>query len=755
MDELLDDLNEQQRQAVLHDGGPLLVVAGAGSGKTRVLTRRIAHVVRDRSVAPWNILAITFTNKAAAEMRERVIDHVGGRAMSMQISTFHSACVRILRREADLLDLPSSFSIYDSADSQRLLANIAKEQRIDPKRVTARSLAAQISNLKNELIDAEQFSATANRQQEQLAGVFTEYTRRLKQSGAMDFDDLIGRTVELMQNHDEARAYYRHRFGHVLVDEYQDTNHAQYVLVRELVGNADDGLGDPAQLCVVGDADQSIYAFRGATIRNIDDFERDYPDATVILLEQNYRSTQNILSAANAVISRNEMRREKRLWTAAGAGDKIVGYVADDEHDEAAFVANEVNQLVNVEGMPSSDIAVFYRANAQSRAFEEVFIRLGLPYKVVGGVRFYERREVRDVMAYLRAIVNPNDDIAVRRILNTPKRGIGDTSVAAIEHLANERQLTFGDALRAAPDATLTPRAVRAIGQFVSLMDELRASWSDGMGAGELVNEILEKSGYLSILKDSSDPQDEARIDNLNELASVAAEFERDYPDTTLDDFLERVSLVADADELPDTDGGVVTLMTLHTAKGLEFPAVFLTGMEDGMFPHQRAQEPADIEEERRLAYVGLTRARQKLYLSRAVMRRQWGAPTSSHASRFLSEIPEELVTWRRSESEVFRRSRTSYDDSPSRQPSGDQYRRSGFGSAPQLVKAANRTGVRSPGNRVVIDLEPGDKVLHPRFGLGSVVTVTGEAENAEASIDFGGEGVKRLLLRYAPVEKL
>lgn len=777
-DPLLDDLNDRQREAVLHVGSPLLVVAGAGSGKTRVLTRRIGHVVRDRQVAPYEILAITFTNKAAAEMRERVVELVGSRAAAMQVSTFHSACVRILRREAAHLELPTNFSIYDSNDSQRLLANISRELDLDTKRYTPRMLASAISTQKNELIDPATFAGMATSPPDKVtASVYTRYQERLVRAGATDFDDLIGHTVTLLQAFPDVARRYRERFSHVLVDEYQDTNHAQYVLVRELAGHSMsiEGVANPtadlgvAELCVVGDADQSIYAFRGATIRNIDDFEQDYPDARVVLLEQNYRSTQNILNAANAVISRNVDRRAKHLWTAAGAGEQIIGYVADDENDEAAFVANEVLDLINTSKYNAEDIAVFYRTNAQSRAVEEVLIRLGLPYRVVGGVRFYERREVRDIVAYLRVLVNPHDDIALRRIVNTPRRGIGDTAIGVIEAIANRERISFGDALRLVDDTTgLAKRSMKSIQLFVALMDHLRSEWLGGLGAGDLVHEILEQTGYLVTLRESRDPQDEARIENLTELESVAAEFERDYPGTNLEDFLERVSLVADADEIPDAEGGLLTLMTLHTAKGLEFPVVFLTGMEEGIFPHQRATDRNEMEEERRLAYVGITRARERLYISRAIVRRQWGAPMNSPASRFIDELPVALLTWRRDEAAVFSSRRgsagSSYSsgyDSPGRRDDPDAYRRasrrtdSPLGTSPELARAARQPGAKSPGNREVLDLAPGERVLHPRFGMGTVVTTTGTGESAEVSIDFGTEGVKRLLLRYAPVERL
>ncbi len=730
---MLDGLNEQQRLAVIHEGGPLLVVAGAGSGKTRVLTSRIAYLLRDRGVSADQVIAITFTNKAAAEMRERVGGLVGLRTGGMQLSTFHSACVRILRRHSDRLGLPSSFSIYDALDSRRLLTQIAGEIGIDPKRSPVRGLATAISNLKNELIDPDQFAGRADGPaQLQLLEVYRQYQERLLRAGAVDFDDLISYTVELLRAHEAIAAEYRNRFRHVLVDEYQDTNHAQYTLVRELVGA---NSGAPAELVVVGDADQSIYAFRGATIRNIDQFERDFPNARVIMLEQNYRSTQTILSAANAVISRNNERREKRLWTAAGDGERIVGYVADDETDEAAFAANRVRELVNGGGVRPSDVAVFYRTNAQSRAFEEVFIRVGLPYRIVGGVRFYERREVRDIVAYLRVLSNPHDDVSLRRILNTPRRGIGDTAEKRIDQVATRDRVSFGEALRRVDESDgLPPRSLRAVREFVRLLDEFRAEYEGGTSLPDLVHLVGDGTGYLTALRESRDPQDEARVENLAELESVAAEFARDVPDATLDGFLERVSLVADADDIPDADGGMVTLMTLHTAKGLEFPVVFLTGLEETIFPHARSAGPGEVEEERRLAYVGITRARRLLHVSRAEVRRQWGTPATNRPSRFLAEIPEQLVDWVRTGSSA------------------------GFGTAPQSSRAARSAPLRGdrPGSRgQVLDLTAGDRVLHPKFGLGTVVEVAGQGSKSEAKVDFGGEGTRRLLLSSAPLERL
>jgi DNA helicase II / ATP-dependent DNA helicase PcrA len=766
--QLLDGLNPQQRRAVLHEGSPLLIVAGAGSGKTAVLTRRIAYLLAARDVGVGQVLAITFTNKAAAEMRERVVELVGPRARSMWVSTFHSTCVRILRNQASLLPgLNSNFSIYDADDSRRLLLMIGKDMGLDTKRYSPRLLSNGISNLKNELIGPEQAAYDASNANEDLpriiAEVYAEYQRRLRAANALDFDDLIGETVAVLQAFPQIAQYYRRRFRHILVDEYQDTNHAQYVLVRELVGRAasddDDDAGvAPAELCVVGDADQSIYAFRGASIRNIEDFERDFPNATTILLEQNYRSTQNILSAANAVISRNTGRREKRLWTDAGEGELIVGYVADNEHDEARFVAGEIDALADgargAGDITYNDVAVFYRTNNSSRALEEVFIRAGIPYKVVGGVRFYERREIRDIVAYLRVLDNPGDSVSMRRILNTPRRGIGDRAEACVAVYAENTGASFNDALQAAAEGKvpmLNTRSEKAIAGFVELLDGLRGRLDGELG--ELVEAVLDRTGYRTALESSSDPQDLARLDNLNELVSVAHEFstdlanaqalgetdpdDEDVPDTgVLAAFLERVSLVADADELPEHGAGVVTMMTLHTAKGLEFPVVFVTGWEDGMFPHMRALgDPTELSEERRLAYVGITRARQRLYVSRAKVRSSWGQPMLNPESRFLKEIPQELIDWRRT------------DTTPS------------F-AAP--VSGAGRFGTPRPsparsaaGKRPLIVLEPGDRVNHDKYGLGRVEEVSGVGEAAMSLIDFGSSGRVKLMHNHAPVTKL
>ncbi|MEU2154822.1 DNA helicase PcrA [Streptomyces sp. NPDC019396] len=757
---LLEGLNEQQGAAVAHTGSPLLIVAGAGSGKTRVLTHRIAHLLATRNVHPGQILAITFTNKAAGEMKERVEQLVGPRANAMWVSTFHSACVRILRRESKKLGFTSSFSIYDAADSKRLMALVCRDLDLDPKKFPPKSFSAKISNLKNELIDEEAFAdqvaggtsqagGSGGGFEKTLAEAYRMYQARLREANALDFDDIIMTTVHLLQAFPDVAEHYRRRFRHVLVDEYQDTNHAQYTLVRELVGEGYEDL-PAAELCVVGDADQSIYAFRGATIRNILQFEEDYPDATTILLEQNYRSTQTILSAANAVIERNESRRPKNLWTNAGAGAQITGYVADTEHDEAQFVADEIDRLTDAGEAKAGDVAVFYRTNAQSRVFEEIFIRVGLPYKVVGGVRFYERKEVRDVLAYLRVLANPEDNVPLRRILNVPKRGIGERAEAMIDALALREKITFPQALRRVDEAYgMAARSANAVKRFNTLMEELRTIVESGAGPATVLEAVLERTGYLAELQASTDPQDETRIENLQELAAVALEFEQergaDEGSGTLAEFLEQVALVADSDQIPDEDeegSGVITLMTLHTAKGLEFPVVFLTGMEDGVFPHMRALGQAkELEEERRLAYVGITRARERLYLTRSSMRSAWGQPSYNPPSRFLEEIPDAHLEWKRT--------------GPMAAPAGPV---SGITSS--LSSSRSRSGpsgfaTRRAADKPVIALAVGDRVTHDQFGLGTVMAVTGLGADAQATIDFGDTKPKRLLLRYAPVEKL
>ena len=741
-DPLLEGLNQQQQEAVTHSGAPLLVVAGAGSGKTRVLTRRIAYLMAVRGVAPYEILAITFTNKAAGEMKERVAELVGPVARSMWVSTFHSACVRMLRQEASRLGYGNSFSIYDQADSLRLITIVSKELNLDIKRYPPRQFQSMISNAKNELLGPSQYlAATQNQFEQVVAEVYTVYQRRLQQANAMDFDDLILKTVEAMQRFPESKARFRSRFRHVLVDEYQDTNHAQYQLIRELVGSPDETM-PVAELCVVGDADQSIYGFRGATIRNILQFELDYPKARIVLLEQNYRSTQNILNAANAVITQNESRKEKNLWSQAGAGSELVGYVAQSEHDEAEFIKDEIRTLQNAGTSQPGDTAIFYRTNAQSRVFEEVFMRATLPYKVVGGVRFYERKEVKDLLAYLRVVANPSDEVSLRRIINVPKRGIGDRALEYVDEFAQREYTSLWQGLlRANEIADIPTRAAGSIHEFLSMLEKLHVLVEAKVRPSVIIEAVLEQSGLLTELKDSKDPQDEVRVENLQELVAVSLEYEerpfeslREDEEISLAGFLEQVSLVADADEIPDGQdhGGVVTLMTLHTAKGLEFPTVFLTGLEDGIFPHSRTLgEKSEIEEERRLAYVGLTRAQQRLYLTRAESRSSWGAPNFNPPSRFLEEIPEDLIAWRNT----------------SLSPSRISTRRN-FQAPP---RPASATGKKS----APMELTVGERVVHDTFGMGSVISLSGEGDRAEATINFGTYGDKRLLLRYAPVEKL
>ena len=762
-DRLLDGLNDAQRDAVSHPGGPLLVVAGAGSGKTRVLTRRIAWLISAQRAHPGSILAITFTNKAAAQMRERVADLVGGRAKMMWVSTFHSACVRILRKEIARFGYTSSFSIYDAADSKRLMTLVCRDLELDPKRYNPRAVLNWVSNAKNDLLDHEAAASRAtNGTEEVYAEAYGMYQQRLQAANAMDFDDLIMLTVHLFQAFPEVRETYRRRFRHVLVDEYQDTNHAQYALIRELCDEPD------SDLLVVGDSDQSIYAFRGANIRNILEFEEDFPSAKTILLEQNYRSTQTILSAANAVISRNAGRKDKNLWSQEGDGEQIIGYVAEDEHAEAQFVAEEVDRLSDDHGVRPGDVAIFYRTNAQSRVFEEVFIRVGLPYRVVGGVRFYERKEIKDALAYVRALINPADAVSLRRIVNVPKRGIGDRAEACVDAFAQRDRLSFWQALQRADEAPgIATRSRGAIGKFVETMTDLQKLAESGEPADAVLEAALARSGYLDELEHSTDPQDETRVENLAELVAVAREFVSDaavvgdaevggpvtedgaapqetddvFEPGSLAAFLERVALVADADSIPDEGEGVVTLMTLHTAKGLEFPVVFLTGMEDAVFPHMRSiGDPKELEEERRLAYVGVTRARRRLYLSRATVRSAWGAPSHNPPSRFLDEIPATLIDWKRTDADSTRWSGTSTGVL------------SGRSTTPMRSASA---AARSQDKRPIPSLESGDRVIHDTFGMGTVVALQGAGEKAVASIDFGSEGVKRLLLRYAPVEKL
>lgn len=850
-DSLTRGLNDRQREAVTHAGSPLLILAGAGSGKTRVLTHRIAYLLATGRARAGQILAITFTNKAAAEMRERAGVLVGDDARRMWVSTFHSACVRLLRYEHEAAGLSSSFTIYDAQDSQRLIQMVLKAQDVDIKRFTPKMVAARISDAKNELIGPARYAELAGKDPVSriVAAAYVEYDKRMRASNALDFDDLIMRTVELLRDNPLIAEHYHRRFRHILVDEYQDTNHAQYVLVRALVGDGSDGV-TPAELTVVGDSDQSIYAFRGATIRNIEEFERDFAGARTILLEQNYRSTQNILSAANAVIARNTGRRAKNLWTASGDGALITLDAADSEHDEARFVVGEIDRLADA-GTDWGDIAVFYRTNAQSRALEELLVRQGIPYRVVGGTRFYERREIKDALAYLQVISNPDDTVAARRVLNVPKRGIGAKAEEAIAAHAAHYGISFGAALRhlwlragcpagegegidvdalarsvssdeagaapadpasaatgegakpagereeatassqdsvereSAPDPAsvpevvgITPRAAKSAAAFWGLIETLRAAEARGASQADILEEVLDRTGYLAELRRSDDPQDASRVENLAELHSVAGAFAADAPTGTLADFLERVALVADSDQVPAEGerGGQVTLMTVHTAKGLEFPAVFVTGMEDGTFPHQRSLgDESELEEERRLAYVAITRARERLYLTRAAVRSAWGTPQEMPPSRFLDDIPAELLDVRRAATSG-ERMRASYGGSygsgsygrsrgsDGRDPWGDADTgafgsgRGGASAQPAGVRKVTRMGVAPAAaateDKPVLALKVGDRVKHATLGAGTVTGVEGEGPRTVARIRFG-MGEKRLLVRMAPMEKI
>lgn len=863
---LIKDLNPQQSEAVKYYGQALLIGAGAGSGKTRVLTRRIAWLLA-HGIWASQILAITFTNKAAAEMRERLAALVGPEAERMWISTFHSACVRILRRDGDQIGLKSGFSIYDTADSERLIKLIGADLNIDLKRYTPRMILGKISDYKNSLISwKDQLKTYAadyrpgqrgyqlgrfDNVEELFAVVYSEYQYRLAQANAVDFDDLIMRTVELFRTCPQASDYYRHKFRYIFVDEYQDTNHAQYVLVRELSGidsgeQADPhatgaGRVGPSWVTVVGDSDQSIYAFRGADIRNIQDFEEDFPNAKTIMLEQNYRSTQTILDAANAVIAKNENRKPKKLWTALGKGDPIIGYAADNAQQEAGYIASEITRLHTEEGIAYSDMAIMYRANAQSRSLEEAMINANLPYQLVGGTKFYERREVKDAIAYLQAIVNPADDVNMRRILNVPKRGLGARAEGLVAMYADRHGTTFFDGIEHLDQIEgMTGRTAKPLGAFRDLMHEL-VDFAKAHDAkpSEVVAEVLSRSGLLEELQRSEDPQDASRVDNLSQLQSVAAEFEQNTPDATLAGFLETTALVADSDQLPgeNEDSGKVTMMTLHTAKGLEYPVVFLTGMEQGTFPHSRAMEDtSELSEERRLAYVGITRAKRRLYVTRAAVRAQWGQANEMMPSQFLDEIPEDLIDWKRKEAGMERMrggwqsgfddddefggwgdddfgtssfggsgygsrggsyggttsygSRSSYGGSSygsSSSRGGSSYgsgraaygssSRSSYGSSsygsgksakagkvttrhtkPKALDKPRTTpasALSKDNNLNIEDFHIGDKITHDQYGLGTIVDTQDKGRNSVITVDFGTDGIKRLMLRVAPIEKL
>ena len=756
---LLDGLNPQQREAVLHRGPALLIVAGAGSGKTSVLTRRIASLLEAREAWPSQILAITFTNKAAGEMRERVHQLVGRASEGMWISTFHSACVRILRREAEVFGYASGFTIYDSGDSRALLKRIIKEHEADVLGFSVASAGGRISKLKNELIDADTYSREVNLadpKEAMFLTIFREYTRVLRTANAFDFDDLIAQTVYLFRAFPHVAEPYRRRFRHLLVDEYQDTNHAQYALIRELTKPAGELPG--ASLTVVGDSDQSIYAFRGADIRNIVEFEQDFPQARVVLLEQNYRSTQTILDAANAVIANNFDRKPKNLFTAGGPGERITGFTGYSGHDEAQFVADEIEQL-HRDGMEYRDVAVFYRTNAQTRALEEILIRSAVPYRILGGTKFYERAEIKDAMAYLIAVANPADALAVRRILNTPKRGIGPATETQLASFAERNDMTFRAALRHARDIGFGPKVAKAITDLSDLLDEATAMTAPPapdaapIPVFDVLKLLMQKSGYIDVLRASRDPQDEARLENVEELLAVTKEFQRNNPEGLLIDFLTETALVAAADELDDSSG-TVSLMTLHTAKGLEFRAVFLTGIEEDLLPHRMsANEPGGPAEERRLFYVGITRARERLFLSLAMTRNSYGETSVSAPSRFLAEVPAGLIDWKQSPG-------MGGGGGSGGRVAGSLAWSGGLqSSSSQQPKAkadwgANRvTGkVRDNGD---LQLAVGDRIKHDDFGEGRVSAVTGVEAKRIAEVQFDSAGRKRLLIKVAPITKL
>jgi len=721
--DLFQDLNPSQREAVAATEGPVLVVAGAGSGKTRVLTHRVAHLIRDLGVSPYSILAITFTNKAANEMKERVARLVGGVSRGMWVSTFHSACVRILRRDASVLGYKSQFTIYDDLDSRRLVEWCVRDLDMDPKRFPPKGIRAAISNAKNELVDFESFSNQGTGPyHEKVFEVYRLYQRRLLEASAMDFDDLLMVTVELFGAFPKVLEHYQDRFRYILVDEYQDTNRAQYRLVQLLAGKH-------RNLCVVGDSDQSIYAFRGADIRNILEFERDYPDARVVILDRNYRSTQTILDAANSVIGNNSGRKPKHLWTDVGTGDPVTVYRAEDEHDEAAFIAEHLGALED-DGMRLADAAVFYRTHAQSRVLEEVLVRYGVPYQVIGGPKFYDRREVKDVMAYLKAIVNPADTVAMKRIVNVPKRGIGDTTIGHVDRIAEAEGIGFYEALtRASSNPRLTARAANSIAEFVAVMNLLVGAAAEGPRAA--LQSVLDDTGYLKDLEREGTIESLSRAENLRELLSVATEFEESGPLADLGEdrwdeidgmrrlelFLETTVLVSDVDAMRES--GAVTLMTLHNAKGLEFPAVFIAGLEEGVFPHMRSLgDPAQLEEERRLAYVGITRAKRRLYLTHATTRNLFGATNYNSPSRFFNEIPEALMA-----------------------------------EAGKRTRRPDREAVEPRPTLAGGEVNRGDRIRHRQWGLGTVVAVSGTGDRAEATVRFDEAGDKRLLLAWAPLE--
>ena len=750
---LLEGLNAQQVAAVTDRGPALLIVAGAGSGKTKVLTHRIAHLLANKEAWPSQILAITFTNKAANEMKERVHSLLGNVADGMWIKTFHSACLQILRREASRLGHDANFSVYDTGDTKALIKRLIRESGSDIEALKPQSVAARISNAKNELKDADDFYSlidSSNPKDRAIAEIFTQYQAALRKNNAFDFDDLIAETVYLFRSFPDIAAQYQRRFRHILIDEYQDTNHAQYSLIRELTkpiadlhNEPDPNTGElagPSAITVVGDSDQSIYAFRGADMRNIAEFAKDFPGSRTILLEQNYRSTQNILSAANAVISKNFDRPEKNLWSDAGDGEKIVSFTGLDERGEAAYIVDQIQDL-RKQGTAYRDMAVLYRTNALSPSLEAELKSQRVPYMVIGGLKFYERKEIKDALAYLTAIANPRNDEAVRRILNEPSRGIGEKTELKIAELARRDESSFRQALLKTDSLSLGPKLTAALNSFSKLLNDLDAMSVEAKIA-DVLSAALNLSGYRANLEDSRDPQDEARVDNLDALIGQVSEYQRQYPEATIAEYLADIALAAAADEIDD-DSGSISLMTLHTAKGLEYNVIFLVGLEQGTLPHIRSfDEPGGVAEERRLLYVGMTRAKQKLYLSSALQRTLFGSTTAFLPSSFLGDIPIELIQ----------------SEGATRASAGTitgGYR----GMAPSATPPKARTEIAGAITQVrdngSLQLEIGDRIQHQDYGQGVVTELRGEGARQVAQVNFDSGATKSLVVKIAPIEKL
>lgn len=742
---IYDTLNEQQKEAVLHTEGPLLILAGAGSGKTRVLTHRIAYLIEEKGINPWNILAITFTNKAAGEMRERVDNLVGFGSESIWVSTFHSMCVRILRRHIDLLGFDTNFTIYDTDDQKTLMKDICKLLQIDTKLFRERPLLAAISQAKNELVTPEEFriQAQGDFSRQKIASVYEEYEKQMRANNALDFDDLLVKAVQLFQTQADVLDYYQERFRYIMVDEYQDTNTVQFELVRLLSAKY-------RNLCVVGDDDQSIYKFRGANIRNILDFEQVFPDAKVIKLEQNYRSTSNILNAANAVIRHNHGRKDKTLWTDNGEGDKINVRQFDTAFDEAEYIVGDIRERVESGKAAYNDHAILYRTNAQSRMFEEKFVTANIPYKIVGGINFYARREIKDLLAYLKTIDNGRDDLAVRRIINVPKRGIGLTSINRVQEYASGREIGFYEALRAVDLIPNIGRGASKLESFVALIEHFKTDAKE-LTISELMQEILEETGYIESLKEEGSEEAESRIENIDELISKITAYEetcedRDEP-ATLNGFLEEVALVADIDSLDESNDYVV-LMTLHSAKGLEFPHVYLAGMEDGIFPSYMtitADDPEEVEEERRLCYVGITRAEEELTLTCARRRMIRGETQYNKMSRFLKEIPMELL----STGAVFQKPEPEEERKPSAYQQARQAFRAKAFVQPGAARSFGSPKGEGPGYQV------GDRVRHVKFGEGTVTAMVEGGRDYEVTVDFDGPGTKKMFAAFAKLQKI